>query len=137
MNGMRIDGECFCKDIAYEAELVSAEISLCHCSDCQALSGSPYRATATARQEDFRVTRGAPACYVKTGSSGLKSAQYFCSACGSNLYRIGENDDKVGIRIGTIRQRHQLTPTDQSWLQSALRWTEDLSGIPERTGPGV
>lgn len=134
---MHIDGQCFCGKVAYEAELVSPDISLCHCSDCQALSGSPYRATATARQADFRVTRGEAAKYVKTGSSGLKSAQYFCATCGSNLYRIGENDDKVGIRIGTIRQRHDLKPADQSWLKSALPWSEDLSAVPERTGPGV
>ncbi len=129
---MRIDGECFCGKIAYEAELTSPEISICHCSDCQALSGSPYRATATARQADFRVTRGEAAKYVKTGSSGLKSAQYFCASCGSNLYRIGENDDKVGIRIGTIRQRHALTPADQCWLQSGLKWAQDLRAIELR-----
>jgi hypothetical protein len=129
---MRIDGTCFCGEIAYEAGLLSPEISLCHCSDCQALSGSPYRATATARQADFRVTKGEPAHYVKTGSSGLKSAQYFCRTCGSNLYRIGENDDKVGIRIGTIRQRHQLRPTDQTWLQSGLEWAQDIREVPVR-----
>lgn len=134
---MRIDGHCLCGAVAYEAILLSPDIAICHCSDCQALSGSPYRATATARQGDFSVTRGEARHYVKTGTSGLKSAQYFCATCGSNLYRIGENDDKVGIRIGTIRQRHQLKPSDQAWLKSALGWTEDLSAIPERTGPGV
>lgn len=134
---MRIDGQCFCGAVAYEAVLVSPDIAICHCSDCQALSGSPYRATATAKTADLRVTKGEAKHYLKTGTSGRKSAQYFCATCGSNLYRIGEGEDETGIRVGTIRQRHQLTPSDQSWLKSALGWTEDLSGIPERTGPGV
>lgn len=129
---MRIDGQCFCGAVAYEAMLVSPEIGLCHCSDCQAFSGSPYRATVTSHKRDFTVTRGSAAKYVKTGSSGLKSAQYFCSTCGSNLYRIGENDDMVGIRIGTIRQRHQLQPSDQGWIQSGLAWSQDISALPIR-----
>lgn len=126
---MHIDGECFCGAIAYEAVLVSPEIGLCHCSDCQAFSGSPYRATVTAMKGDFRVTRGTARAYVKTGSSGRKSAQYFCETCGSNLYRIGEGEEKVGIRIGTIRQRHALTPARQTWMQSSLAWAQDLTAL--------
>ncbi len=126
---MRIDGTCFCGAIAYEAELVSPEIGLCHCADCQAFSGSPYRATVTARRDDFQVTRGIAKGYVKTGGSGRKSAQYFCGTCGSNLYRIGEGEDKVGIRIGTIHQRHALVPARQTWLESGLHWAQNLTAL--------
>lgn len=126
---MHIDGECFCGAVAYEANLVSPEIGLCHCSDCQAFSGSPYRATVTAMKTHFRVTRGTARTYVKTGGSGRKSAQYFCETCGSNLYRIAEGEEKVGIRIGTIRQRHQLTPARQTWMQSALAWAQDIRAL--------
>jgi hypothetical protein len=126
---MQIDGECFCGKIAYRAELVSPEIGLCHCSDCQAFSGSPYRATVTAMERDFSVTRGEARAFVKTGSSGRKSAQYFCDTCGSNLYRIAEGEDRVGIRIGTIRQRHELKPARQTWLQSGLEWSQDLRAV--------
>lgn len=126
---MHIDGECFCGAIAYEAELVSPEIGLCHCTDCQAFSGSPYRATVTAMRKDFRVTRGTAKAYVKTGGSGRKSAQYFCETCGSNLYRIGEGEEKVGIRIGTIRQRQDLKPARQTWLASGLPWAQNLTAL--------
>ncbi len=126
---MHIDGECFCGAVAYEADLVSPEIGLCHCSDCQAFSGSPYRATVEARSSDFKVTRGEARAYVKTGSSGGRSAQYFCATCGSNLYRIAEGEETVGIRIGTIRQRHQLTPARQTWIASGLGWAQDIRAL--------
>jgi hypothetical protein len=37
---MKIDGGCHCGYIAYEAETDPAEARICHCTDCQTLSGS-------------------------------------------------------------------------------------------------
>ena len=127
---MNITGQCHCGAIAYRARLVSTAIAICHCTDCQALSGSPYRATATARAADFDITRGAPAAYVKTGDSGRQSTQYFCRVCGAQLFRRGEGEDAIGIRIGTITERHALAPEGQSYLRSALPFAI-LAGVPE------
>ena len=127
---MQISGQCHCGAIAYRARLLSDEIAICHCSDCQALSGSPYRATATAPADGFVVTRGSPAAYVKTGDSGRQSTQYFCRICGSNLFRRSDGEDEIGIRIGTIAERHRLRPAGQSYLRSALPFAV-LADCPE------
>lgn len=127
---MNITGECHCGAIAFRARLVSPDIAICHCTDCQALSGSPYRATATARAEAFHITRGAPAAYVKTGDSGRQSTQYFCRDCGSQLFRRSAGEDLIGIRTGTIAERAALVPAGQSYLRSALPFAV-LPGVPE------
>jgi hypothetical protein len=36
------------------------------------------------------------------------------------------------LRVGTIRQRADLTPKLQVWARSRLPWVMDLSGIPSR-----
>jgi hypothetical protein len=43
---MHIDGECHCGRVTHEAEIDPARSSICHCTDCQPLTGSPYRVTA-------------------------------------------------------------------------------------------
>ena len=40
---MKIDGGCHCGYIAYEAEADPAKAMICHCTDCQTLSGSAFR----------------------------------------------------------------------------------------------
>jgi len=40
---MKIDGGCLCGHITYEAEIDPAQVSICHCTDCQTLSGSAFR----------------------------------------------------------------------------------------------
>ncbi len=40
---MKIDGACHCGNISYEAEIDPENVAICHCVDCQILSGSAYR----------------------------------------------------------------------------------------------
>ena len=48
---MKIDGACHCGAIAYQAEIDPQRVRLCHCTDCQVLTGSAFRFTAPAADE--------------------------------------------------------------------------------------
>ena len=89
---MRIDGGCHCGEIAYSAEIDPEAVSICHCTDCQTLSGSPYRVSVVADREHVTVSSGEPAVYVKMAESGRKRFQYFCRNCGSPLFTTGEGE---------------------------------------------
>jgi hypothetical protein len=47
---MHIDGQCHCGRVAYQAEIDPERVSICHCTDCQTLTGSPYRVTVIWRR---------------------------------------------------------------------------------------
>ena len=40
---MKVHGQCHCGAIAYEAEVEVGTINVCHCLDCQTLTGSAFR----------------------------------------------------------------------------------------------
>jgi hypothetical protein len=40
---MKIDGQCHCGMVSFEATIDPARVSVCHCTDCQTLTGSPFR----------------------------------------------------------------------------------------------
>ncbi len=40
---MDVDGACHCGKILYKAEVNTAHVVICHCNDCQALSGTAFR----------------------------------------------------------------------------------------------
>jgi hypothetical protein len=130
--GMHIDGECHCGQVTYEADIDPREITICHCTDCQRLTGTAYRVTVTAPLEKFRITFGDPREYVKIADNGRRRMQYFCSNCGSPIYTTGElqHAAQVGIRLGTINQRQDLKPRAQFWCSSELRWAQDLRALP-------
>lgn len=131
---MHIDGECQCGQIAYEAEVDPDDVSICHCTDCQRLTGTAYRVSVSAPSERFRIKEGEPKLYVKTADNGHRRLQFFCANCGSPIYTTGEGEDarEVGIRLGTINQRLELSPRSQIWCSSALPWSQDLRSLPQR-----
>src|SRR5262249_56617058 len=62
---MRVDGRCHCGAITFEAEVDPESTGICHCTDCQALTGTAFRVTVKAPADRF-VLRGKPTVYVKT-----------------------------------------------------------------------
>jgi hypothetical protein len=130
---MKIDGRCHCGYISYEAEVDPEKVMICHCTDCQTLSGSAFRTVAPTRQDTFRLLSGEPKIYIKTGESGTKRQQAFCPECGTPIYSgIVEEGPKVHvIRVGTARQRDELVPKVQLWFRSSQRWLADLGSVPK------
>ncbi|HSA90989.1 MAG TPA: GFA family protein [Burkholderiales bacterium] len=126
---MRIDGGCHCGRITYEADIDPEKVGVCHCTDCQALSGTAFVAYVQVPKTAFRL-RGEPKIYVKTAESGSRRAQAFCPECGTRLYAAAEKDPQVfNLRIGTVRQRASLTPRAQVWCRSALPWVMNLGVV--------
>lgn len=131
---LKIDGGCHCGNIRYEAEVDPGKVILCHCTDCQTLSGSAFRTVVQTIPGTFRLVSGEPRVYVKTGESGNAREQTFCPECGTPIFSApaGAGRKAVGLRVGTIRQRDQLAPTDQYWCRSAQMWLATLDDIPKR-----
>jgi len=128
---VKITGRCHCGAIGYEAEVDPETVSVCHCTDCQTLTGSAFRVVVAAKREGFKLT-GRPKIYVKTGESGRKRAQGFCAECGTPIYSADVTDPQVfNIRVGTARQRAELLPKRQIWCRSALGWAMDLEPVPQ------
>ena len=130
---MKIDGRCHCGYITYEAEIDPEKVVICHCADCQTLSGSAFRTAAHTREDTFKLLSGELKTYVKTSESGTKRQQSFCPECGTPIHSgtVGEGPKVHAIRVGTARQRDELVPKVQIWFRSSQRWLADLGSVPK------
>lgn len=127
---MQIHGACHCGQVSFTADIDPSRVMVCHCSDCQVLSGSPFRAVVVAPIESFDL-RGSTKGYVKVAQSGNRRAQVFCPECGTPLYATApENPTSVVIRLGCVQERAQLKPAVQIWQHSALPWLAELTHVP-------
>jgi hypothetical protein len=137
---MKVDGSCHCGAVRFEAEIDPDNASICHCRDCQALTGSAFRVTVGAPAQKFRLTAGEPKHYVKTADSGAKRLQAFCGDCGSPIYATSadeppDGEEKwIGLRVGTIRQRWAIRPVKQIWRSSALDWVPSMAHLESFAG---
>ncbi len=128
---MKVNGKCHCGQLEFEAEINPEKVLICHCTDCQTLSGSAYRTVAPVIEGSFELTRGEMKTYIKTAENGALRSQTFCPECGTPIY-AGPADDKstmLGLRVGSLEQRDQLPPQSQYFRKSAQTWVQDLSSL--------
>jgi hypothetical protein len=127
---MHVTGRCHCGSISYEAEVDPATVGICHCSDCQALSGSAYRVSVPAPAVGFKLLTGKPKEYIKTAESGTKRVHAFCASCGSPVYSTSvSKPESYSLRVGALDRRAELPPRRQIWCKSALAWSADIRSV--------
>ena len=130
---MNITGGCHCGKITYEAKINIDNVVICHCTDCQKLSGAAFRTVVFSEEGTFKLKTGEPQVYVKTVDGGIERGQTFCTHCGSPIYStsVGDDPNKIyGIRLGTVDQRNMITPNKQKWIGSSHSWTQEICVLP-------
>jgi hypothetical protein len=128
---MRIDGGCHCGSVTFTAEVDPEKVYICHCTDCQHMTGAAYRIVVPAPKDGLKLS-GKVKTYIKTAESGNKRLQGFCPECGTPIYSTSPTDQQVyALRVGTMRQRSELKPKKQQWCRSALSWAMDINALPQ------
>ena len=129
---MKVTGGCHCGNITYDAEVDAATVRVCHCTDCQKLTGTAFRINISRLPGTFRLKTGTPKIYFKTAESGNKRAHEFCPECGTPIYATSPDPDPstYGLRVGGIDQRALFAPpARQIWCRSAQPWSMDLRAV--------
>jgi hypothetical protein len=76
-------GSCFCGGVEVEVSGEPMAMGYCHCSSCQAWSGTPITAYSLWRSDQVRIGKGEElvGTYSKTGQTD----RCFCTRCGGHL----------------------------------------------------
>ena len=130
---MKIEGACHCRDISYEAVVDPARVSICHCTDCQALTGSAYRVTVPTLIEDFKLRSGSPKIYVKTATAEPSARKHFARAAGHRSTPIRwTTRRRTGCESAASNNGISWFRRCRIWCGSALGWTGRIEDIPKR-----
>jgi hypothetical protein len=127
---MKVEGQCHCGELSFEAEIDPETVRICHCTDCQTIAGAAYRVNVTATAEHFRLRTGSPKIYTRIAESGNPRANAFCANCGTHIYSAAPlNPPSYSLRVGTLKERGQLRPKRQIWFRSAQPWVTDIREV--------
>ena len=118
-NEISVNGECHCGNISISAMVDKNKVRACHCTDCQKISGAPFRAIAIASADKIKIT-GNPKEYVKIGDSGNQRIQTFCPDCGTQLFATDMERRSFNLRTGFLEQRNILEPKTHVYTKSSL-----------------
>lgn len=115
-------GHCHCGELRYAVEGMPLSVHACHCTDCQAQSGSAFTLTMVLRGEQLRVAAGE----VETRRyklNGRDVDSHVCAACGSTVWLSSPAYPQIlGLKAGTLDDTSRLKPVAHLWVSSAQPW---------------
>jgi hypothetical protein len=121
----QLTGGCLCGAIRYAVSQPITELRVCHCRDCQKMSGTGGSVNAAIPSATLQITQGTPKRYTVTADSGRTLHRFFCGDCGSHLFSRRElTPENTGLRIGTLDAEHAggMKITAHIWTKSARSW---------------
>jgi hypothetical protein len=118
-----LTGGCSCGRVRYEVRTPPLTIALCHCTICQARTGSAFSMAVPVLREGFGLTLGSTITRDLPGGSGALSTQHFCDHCLVRTHSEPHSSPTVTyLRPGTLDDRSWIQPVAQLWTRSSHAW---------------
>ena len=125
----KIEGGCLCGNIHYTSEAEPLATVICHCIDCQKVSGGAYSLNIIMPKGSLEI-QGDMSTYVGTGDSGKTLDRNFCGQCGSPV--TSEPSVMANITVlkaGTLDDASWVRPVMEIYCDSAQPWTREHAEI--------
>ena len=121
---MTTTGGCLCGAIRYEVASPPLFQGVCHCRDCQYVSGGAPANVMVVPKAAVTVTKGQTRTYWVTGDSGGRVGREFCEVCGTQLFSNLEGQAGiVVIKVGSLDDASWVEPAVEVWRSSAQPWS--------------
>ncbi len=115
---------CRCGQLSITVEGEPGRVSVCHCLNCKARSGSAFAAQARWPDEKVKVS-GQSKAWVNVGDSGGKATFSFCPECGSDVFFVLDVLEGVtAVPIGAFRDPTFPAPAFSVFESRKHRWVE-------------
>lgn len=113
---------------------------MCHCRDCQKITGSTYSTNIIIPGDKFKILKGTPKQHKKTADSGNEITSHFCGDCGSTLWRDGKTfgESKV-VKVGSMDDPKALEdakPAIELYVPERISWVKATDGQQLKGMPG-
>lgn len=127
MDGIAVEGGCFCGAVRYRSAARPLISMICHCRSCRRVSAAPVVAWVTFPAAEFDLIRGE----LRTFRSSERVTRGFCAACGTPLsYQNDERLDEIDIVTCSLDAPEAFPPTHHAGLSDDLPWVRFGDGLP-------
>jgi hypothetical protein len=121
----QITGRCLCGAVTYSTDADPVLQAVCHCTDCQRQTGSPFTVIVGVPRAAFTVEGSTLASVATVGEDhGGETQRSFCTACGSPVFSVAAVAPELAlIKAGTLDDASWVKPTIEAWTSSQQPWS--------------
>jgi hypothetical protein len=130
-----LTGGCGCGAVRFAVSEPPPSAVYCHCTRCQARTGTAAQASARVAPGTVTITEGAEHVRDWTLEDGL--AKSFCELCGSHLFaRARDRGEVAAVRMAAFDGDPGVRPSARQFIADAAPWEpipdDGLPRYPER-----
>jgi hypothetical protein len=134
---------CFCGAVQLSFPTVAPGLVstfVCHCTDCRKITASMFASNFTIKDTHLTHIRGRENLTAfsqsRTIASGKMMTNYFCSTCGTLMYRQGERFPGYSfLRVGTVDDFNlhetKLKPRRENYVKDRVCWLSAVEGAEQ------
>ena len=117
------DGGCACDAVRYRLSEDPLELHVCHCTDCQTISGTAFVMSMAIHRRSFELLRGEPALFSFETPDGKRKHHRRCTDCGCHLWSEPDRLAVINVvQAATLDDTRWLQPIAHIWTRSAQPW---------------
>ena len=115
-------GGCACGQVRYECAEKPLVQLICHCRDCQHISGGAFMAFVLVPRDRLAYLSGSLHHYDAKAESGRELRRQFCTGCGSPISAYRPESPVVELTVASLDDQSIFTPTHELWVSRAEAW---------------
>lgn len=120
----KIGGSCLCGKVSFEITNDFQRFFMCHCEQCQKISGSDHVSNLFAEPDSLTWLAGKEAI-KRFDYPGRGFTNAFCSDCGSGVPYLNQRGTAVVVRAGSLNGAPATRPARKIFCCERTRWSED------------
>jgi hypothetical protein len=119
-----LNGECLCGKVKYQLEDKFNAFYLCHCKQCQQLTGSAFASNMFTDPENITWLQGKDniSSYEHPTRNFSKS---FCITCGSAVPYINKSRKSLIVPAGSLKDKPNITPQANIFDLEKACWLDE------------
>lgn len=125
-------GRCLCGAVEFTVTADYEYSGYCHCSGCQAATGSAFSAFAATRKEQLTVQKGLEEIRIYRRTADNLS--HFCRNCGSVLFAVVRDGKYAHVQMGVLMDDPGIRPQFHVFVSSKAPWYEIKDELPQFKG---
>ncbi len=118
------EGGCACGAVRYRLLEDPLELHVCHCTNCQTVTGSAFLMCMPVHTRSLEVLKGDPKAVSFKSPDGVAKYNRRCPDCGCMVWGEIDGTEILALQPGTLDVTSWLEPIAHIWTSSAQPWVE-------------
>lgn len=119
----KISGSCLCEKVSFVSNNDFNQFQLCHCSQCQKITGSAYAANLFTAPHNIKWLSGS-ALVKRFDAPGRSISKAFCTECGCGVPYLSSSGKALVIPAGCLNGNPSIEPQGNIFYSEKVGWYE-------------